>query len=170
MNPSNLTPQFQLSKYFKPFFLPNLILINSLCLLYYIFPFSIEYYLGTVSIVLLLFKFIHGYQYSSLKMIYQNNCALMLMEKLNIEFIKLNWLINKFNKQCLQWAIVTCLAFYAIDQLIAPSLSVWVLINLGNLYVSFTKYMRNLVKYRLGLYKEYNKYVIKISEPTIQEF
>jgi len=169
MNPSNLQPQFQLSKYFKPFFLPNFLLINSLCLLYYIFPLGIENYLGAVSIILLLFKFIHGYQYSSLKMIESDSCALMLMEKVNIELIKLNWLINKFNKQCLQWAIITCLTFYAIDRWIAPSFSVWVLINLANLYVSFTKFMRNSVKYRLGLYKEYNKYVIKISEPTHQE-
>lgn len=59
--------------------------------------------------------------------------------------------------------------FLLIDHLIHPSLSFWLAFNLINFYLCQTKHSRNLLKYRLGLFKEYNKYVIHIIEPPSPE-
>jgi hypothetical protein len=159
----------KLSKYVKPWFIPTATLINTLAILYYSLPIRIEFYMGVVALLLLALKFMGGYQHSPLYLIGSNDCALMLMEKVNIELIKLNWLINKFTKECFAYSVLAFGIFYAIDNYLSPSISVWIAINLINLYLSFTKVSKNVVKYHLGLYKEYNKYVIHIIEPNNQE-
>lgn len=59
--------------------------------------------------------------------------------------------------------------FYLIDWSIHPSASFWIASYLLNAYFSLTKLARNEVKYRLGLFKDYKKYVIHIIEPSEQE-
>lgn len=59
--------------------------------------------------------------------------------------------------------------FYLIDWSINPSLSFWIAVYLGNTYFSLTKFARNEIKYRLGLFKDYKKYVIHIIEPNENE-
>jgi hypothetical protein len=152
----------KLSKYFKPWFIPTATIINTLAILYYILPIRLEFYLGVASLFLLILKFVGGYQFSPLNLIDSNDCALMLMERVNIELIKLNWLINKFTKECFAYSFLAFGGFYLVDTYLSPSISFWIAVNVLNLYFSFTKSSRNVVKYHLGLYKEYNKYVIHI--------
>lgn len=118
--------------------------------------------MGVAALFLLILKFVGGYQHSHLNLIDSNDCAVMLMEKVNIELIKLNWLIDKFTKECFVYSFLAFGGFHLTDCYLSPSLSFWIVINLLNLYFSFTKLSRNVVKYHLGLYKEYNKYVIHI--------
>ena len=159
----------KLSKYFKSWFIPTAAIINTLAILYYVLPIRIEFYIGVAAFFLLMLKFVGGYQFSPLNLIDSNDCALMLMERVNIELIKLNWLINKFTKECFAYSFLAFGCFYLIDRYLFPSMSIWIAINLLNLYFCFTKSSRNVVKYHLGLYKEYNKYVIHIIEPNNQE-
>ncbi len=159
----------KLNKYAKPWFIPTAILINTLAILYYVLPIRIEFYMGVAALLLLVLKFIGGYQYSPLYLIDSNDCAVILMEKVNIELIKFNWLINKFTKECFIYSFLAFGIFFVIDRYLSPSISVWIVINLINLYFAFTKTSKNVVKYHLGLYKEYNKYVIHIIEPSNQE-
>lgn len=152
----------KLNKYFKPWFVPTATIINTLAVLYYTLPIGLELYMGVASLFLLTLKFVGGYQFSSLNLIDSNDCALMLMERVNIELIKLNWLVNKFTKECFAYLFLAFGGFHLIDWYLSSSISLWIGLNLLNLYFSFTKLSRKMVKYHLGLYKEYNKYVIHI--------
>lgn len=69
----------KVSRYLKPSFTSNAIMINSMAVLYYLLPVRIEIYLGIVVVGILLLNVLTGYRVASLDLIDSNDCSTMLM-------------------------------------------------------------------------------------------
>lgn len=97
------------------------------------------------------------------------NGAQLLLGKFNQELAGFCWLVNKFTPECYRYLLASLLLSYLWERLAGVGMVWWAWGNVVIVYEAMTRYARSLVKYRLGLYKDYNRYVIHVIEPLSPE-
>jgi hypothetical protein len=158
-----------LSRYFKKDYLPLLILFNASFFVYCLLPLTLMQFGPLMLIAIVVLKWLKMPILYEIMLVDPKDCSDILLARFNKEMGNFCWFVNKFNFRCFLVLLSLYCSFSLIENYLSSSVSWWLLCNLLIFYAGMTRTSKSHLKFKLGFYREYTKYVIHIIEPNSPE-
>lgn len=145
--------KLRLNRYYKERYLSWLVLYNIMHLVSHLTKLSLPQLLPLVVIIITLLKMVKVPWVYSFLMIGSNDCASLLLRRIDIELSNCIWLINKLNLQTMCFTFILAVGLWSVEKYSSVSLAWWIMGNMLILYLGATRFSKSWIKYQLRLYR-----------------